>query len=48
MLLYQFLRSAVVVLAGELAEAGDGEVEFACHECSAGVWAACVVLDALP
>lgn len=43
----QLLRGAVVVFAGELAEAGDCEVEFACHECSAGVGATCVMLDAL-
>ena len=43
----QLLRGAVVVFAGELAEAGDGEVEFACHECGGGVGTTGVMLDAL-
>jgi len=43
----QLLRGAVVVFTGELAEAGDGEVEFASHECGGGVGTTGVMLDAL-
>ena len=45
--LNQLLRGAVVVFAGELAEAGDCDVEFACHECGGGVGTTGVMFDAL-